>query len=30
MNPHLKEYYERIRQTFKGGLPREVQLPEYQ
>ena len=30
MNPHLKEYYERIRQTFKGGLPREAQLPEYQ
>ncbi|MDI9633305.1 MAG: CDC48 family AAA ATPase [Methanolinea sp.] len=30
MNPHLKEYYERIRQSFKGGLPREVQLPEYQ
>ncbi|MDI6899347.1 MAG: CDC48 family AAA ATPase [Methanolinea sp.] len=30
MNPHLREYYERIRQTFKGGLPREVQLPEYQ
>jgi len=30
MNPRLKEYYERIRQSFKGGLPKEVQPPEYQ
>ncbi len=30
MNSRLKEYYERIRQSFKGGLPREVQPPEYQ
>jgi transitional endoplasmic reticulum ATPase len=30
MNPRLTEYYERIRQSFKGGLPKEVQPPEYQ
>ncbi|OPX75321.1 MAG: VCP-like ATPase [Methanoregulaceae archaeon PtaU1.Bin059] len=30
MNPRLKEYYERIRQSFKGGLPKDVQPPEYQ
>ncbi len=30
MNPRLKEYYERIRQFFKGGLPKDVQPPEYQ
>jgi transitional endoplasmic reticulum ATPase len=30
MNERLKEFYDRIRQHFKGGLPKEVQPPEYQ
>ncbi|KUG19484.1 MAG: CDC48 family AAA ATPase [Methanomicrobiaceae archaeon] len=30
MNERLTEYYKRIQQHFKGGLPREVQPPEYQ
>lgn len=30
MNQRLKEFYGRIRQHFKGGLPKEVQPPEYQ
>ncbi|MDD1718520.1 MAG: ATPase, partial [Methanoregulaceae archaeon] len=30
MNKVLRESYDRIRQHFKGGLPREVQPPEYQ
>jgi transitional endoplasmic reticulum ATPase len=30
MNERLSEYYNRIKQHFKGGLPREVQPPEYQ
>jgi len=30
MNPRLKENYERIRQSFKGGLPKDIQPPEYQ
>ena len=30
MNTRLKEYYERIRQSFKGGLPKDIQPPEYQ
>ncbi len=30
MNPRLREFYGRIRQHFKGGLPKEVQPPEYQ
>lgn len=31
MNPKVREYYEAIRQGFKGGLSKEVQsLPEYQ
>jgi len=30
MNPNLRDYYSRIRQHFKGGLPKQVQPPEYQ
>jgi transitional endoplasmic reticulum ATPase len=30
MNERLREFYTRIKQHFKGGLPREVQPPEYQ
>ena len=30
MNERLRESYSRIRQHFKGGLPREAQPPEYQ
>lgn len=30
MNKVLRESYQRIQQHFKGGLPREVQPPEYQ
>lgn len=30
MNPRLREAYARITQHFKGGLPREIQPPEYQ
>jgi transitional endoplasmic reticulum ATPase len=30
MNERLREFYDRIRQHFKGGLPKEVQPPEYQ
>jgi transitional endoplasmic reticulum ATPase len=30
MNERLREYYKRIRDHFKGGLPAQVQPPEYQ
>jgi transitional endoplasmic reticulum ATPase len=30
MNERLREYYTRIQQHFKGGLPGQVQMPEYQ
>ncbi len=30
MNENLRNYYGRIQQHFKGGLPKEVQPPEYQ
>ncbi|MEN6610806.1 MAG: ATPase, partial [Methanoregulaceae archaeon] len=30
MNERLREYYKRIRDHFKGGLPTQVQPPEYQ
>ncbi|MFA4825983.1 MAG: CDC48 family AAA ATPase [Methanoregula sp.] len=30
MNERLREYYTRIQQHFKGGLPKQVQPPEYQ
>jgi transitional endoplasmic reticulum ATPase len=30
MNDRLREAYQRIQQHFKGGLPKEVQPPEYQ
>jgi transitional endoplasmic reticulum ATPase len=30
MNERLREFYGRIRLHFKGGLPKEVQPPEYQ
>uniref|UniRef100_UPI00196068DE hypothetical protein n=1 Tax=Pseudomonas shirazica TaxID=1940636 RepID=UPI00196068DE len=30
MNERVRQYYERVRQHFKGGLPRETQPPEYQ
>ncbi|HVP25315.1 MAG TPA: CDC48 family AAA ATPase [Methanomicrobiales archaeon] len=30
MNENLREYYRRMRDVFKGGLPKEVQPPEYQ
>jgi transitional endoplasmic reticulum ATPase len=30
MNERLREYYGKIQQHFKGGLPQKVQPPEYQ
>jgi transitional endoplasmic reticulum ATPase len=30
MNNNLREYYQKIQQHFKGGLPKQVQPPEYQ
>jgi transitional endoplasmic reticulum ATPase len=30
MNDNLREYYGKIRQHFKGGLPQKIQPPEYQ
>jgi transitional endoplasmic reticulum ATPase len=30
MNENLRMYYEKIQQHFKGGLPKQVQPPEYQ
>ncbi|MGD0079400.1 MAG: CDC48 family AAA ATPase [Methanoregula sp.] len=30
MNENLRQYYDKIRQHFKGGLPKQVQPPEYQ
>ena len=30
MNENLREYYGKIQQHFKGGLPEKVQPPEYQ
>jgi transitional endoplasmic reticulum ATPase len=30
MNERLRDYYKNIRQHFKGGLPTQVQPPEYQ
>jgi transitional endoplasmic reticulum ATPase len=30
MNERVREYYSRIQQHFKGGLPKQVQPPEYQ
>ncbi|HVN66070.1 MAG TPA: CDC48 family AAA ATPase [Methanomicrobiales archaeon] len=30
MNERSQEYYRRMREVFKGGLPKEVQPPEYQ
>jgi transitional endoplasmic reticulum ATPase len=30
MNERSREYYRRMREVFKGGLPKEVQPPEYQ
>ena len=30
MNENLRQYYEKIQQHFKGGLPQKVQPPEYQ
>jgi len=30
MNERLREYYAKIQQHFKGGLPKQVQPPEYQ
>jgi transitional endoplasmic reticulum ATPase len=30
MNERLRDYYKNIRQHFKGGLPKQVQPPEYQ
>jgi len=30
MNERLREYYTKIQQHFKGGLPKQVQPPEYQ
>jgi transitional endoplasmic reticulum ATPase len=30
MNDNVREYYRRMREFFKGGLPKEVQPPEYQ
>jgi transitional endoplasmic reticulum ATPase len=30
MNNNLRDYYTKIRQHFKGGLPKQVQPPEYQ
>ena len=30
MNENVRDYYRRMREVFKGGLPKEVQPPEYQ
>ncbi len=30
MNENLREYYGKVQQHFKGGLPTKVQPPEYQ
>ena len=30
MNDNLRDYYGKIQQHFKGGLPKKVQPPEYQ
>jgi transitional endoplasmic reticulum ATPase len=30
MNERLRDYYGKIQQHFKGGLPKQVQPPEYQ
>ncbi len=30
MNERLRDYYKKIQQHFKGGLPQQVQPPEYQ
>jgi transitional endoplasmic reticulum ATPase len=30
MNERLRDYYAKIQQHFKGGLPVQVQPPEYQ
>ena len=30
MNDNLRDYYGKIQQHFKGGLPKQVQPPEYQ
>ncbi len=30
MNDNLRQYYDKIQQHFKGGLPKQVQPPEYQ
>jgi len=30
MNQRVRDYYQKIQQFFKGGLPQEVQPPEYQ
>jgi len=30
MNEHVRDYYKKIQQHFKGGLPQQVQPPEYQ
>ena len=30
MNENLRQYYDKIQQHFKGGLPKKVQPPEYQ
>ena len=30
MNENLRQYYDKIQQHFKGGLPQKVQPPEYQ
>ena len=30
MNENLRNYYSKIQQHFKGGLPQKVQPPEYQ
>lgn len=30
MNDNLRDYYDKVRQHFKGGLPKQVQPPEYQ
>ncbi|MCX6696383.1 MAG: hypothetical protein NTV84_02265 [Methanoregula sp.] len=30
MNDNLRTYYDKIQQHFKGGLPKQIQPPEYQ
>lgn len=30
MNQNIREWYKKIQDSFKGGLPKEVQPPEYQ